>query len=134
MFISTSVKSSEIFIFLTPRCQFFNGKRNTKQISNKCIMQLQILMFHLKFFGFVQSPHSVQLFVTPWTAVRQASLSLTISQRVPKFMSIESAMLTISSSASTFSFCLQSFPASGTFKKYTKVNADESERHDTNFA
>ena len=28
----------------------------------------------------------------PWTAVRQASLSLTISQSLPKFMSIESMM------------------------------------------
>ena len=46
-----------------------------------------------KFFGFAQSPHSVQLSVTPWTAVRQAPLSLTISQSVPKFMSIESVML-----------------------------------------
>ena len=30
--------------------------------------------------------------VTPWTAARQASLSLTISQSLPKFMSIESVM------------------------------------------
>ena len=32
-----------------------------------------------------------------------------------RFMSIESVMLTISSSASLFSFCLQSFPVSGPF-------------------
>ena len=36
--------------------------------------------------------HSVQLFVTPWTAARQASLSFTISQSLPKLMSIESVM------------------------------------------
>ena len=36
----------------------------------------------------VQSPSRVPLFVTPWTAARQASLSLTISQSLPKFMSI----------------------------------------------
>ena len=30
--------------------------------------------------------------MTPWTAARQASLSLTISQSLPKFMSIESVM------------------------------------------
>ena len=36
----------------------------------------------------VQSPSRVQLFVTPWTAARQASLSLTISWSLPKFMSI----------------------------------------------
>ena len=34
----------------------------------------------------------VQLFVTPWTAALQASLSLTISQSLPKFMSIASVM------------------------------------------
>ena len=31
--------------------------------------------------------------MTPWTAARQASLSLTISQSLPKFMSIKSVML-----------------------------------------
>ena len=34
----------------------------------------------------------VWLFVTPWSAVCQASLSLTISQSLPKFMSIDSVM------------------------------------------
>ena len=36
----------------------------------------------------VQLLSPVQLFVTPWTAARQASLSLTISWGLPKFMSI----------------------------------------------
>ena len=40
----------------------------------------------------VQLPRHVWLFVTPWTAACQASLSHTISQNVPKFMSIESVM------------------------------------------
>ena len=40
----------------------------------------------------VQSPSHVQLFATPWTAAHQASLSLTISQNLPKFMSIASGM------------------------------------------
>ena len=35
---------------------------------------------------------SCQLFATPWTAARQASLSITNSQSLPKPMSIESAM------------------------------------------
>ena len=34
----------------------------------------------------------VQLFATPWTAARQASLSITNSQSLPKLMSIESVM------------------------------------------
>ena len=33
-----------------------------------------------------------QLFVTPWTTAHQASLSLTISQSLPKIMSIETVM------------------------------------------
>ena len=40
----------------------------------------------------VQSLSRVQLFVSPWTAARQASLSITISRSLLKFMSIESVM------------------------------------------
>ena len=40
----------------------------------------------------VQLPSHVQLFATPWTAACQASLSLTISWSLPKFMSIESML------------------------------------------
>ena len=40
----------------------------------------------------VQSLSHVQLFVTSWTAARQASLSITNSQSLPKLMSIESVM------------------------------------------
>ena len=36
----------------------------------------------------VQSPSHVWCFVTPWIAAYQASLSITISQSLPKFMSI----------------------------------------------
>ena len=43
--------------------------------------------------GAVQSLSRVQLFVTLWTAECQASLSLTISQSVPKFMFIALLML-----------------------------------------
>ena len=40
----------------------------------------------------VQSLSRVRLFVTPWTAARQASLSITDSQSLLKFMSTESVM------------------------------------------
>ena len=43
-------------------------------------------------FSSVQSLSCVQLFVTPWTAARQASLSFTISQSLLKFMSVELVM------------------------------------------
>ena len=40
----------------------------------------------------VQFSHSVQLFATPWTAARQASMSITNSQSLLKLISIESVM------------------------------------------
>ena len=43
-------------------------------------------------FSSVQSFSRVRLFVTPWIAARQASLSITNSQNSPKLMSIESVM------------------------------------------
>ena len=42
---------------------------------------------------FVQSLSYVRLFVTPWTAARQASLSFTIFQSLLSFISFESVML-----------------------------------------
>ena len=47
---------------------------------------------YLYFIVVAQSPTCVQFFQTPWTAARQACLSLTISWSLPKFMSIESVM------------------------------------------
>ena len=43
-------------------------------------------------FSSVQLPSHVQLFVTPWPAAHQASLSITNSQSLPKHMSTESVM------------------------------------------
>ena len=64
----------------------------------------------------VQLLSHVQLFATPWTAARQPPLYSTISRNLLKLMSIESVMpLTSSSSATPFSFCLLSFPSSGSF-------------------
>ena len=67
-------------------------------------------------FSSVQLLSCVQLFVTPWTAARQASLSITNSQSLLKLKSTELVMpSTISSSVVPYSSCLQSFPASGSF-------------------
>ena len=61
----------------------------------------KILKFNRSLYGkvsqfislvIVQSLSCVWLFVTPWTAARQASLSLTTSQSLPKFMSVASVM------------------------------------------
>ena len=45
-----------------------------------------------KKFSSVQSLSRVRLFVTPWTAAHQASLSITNSRSLPKFMPIELVM------------------------------------------
>ena len=63
----------------------------------------------------VQTLSHVQLFAIPWTAARQASLSITNSQSLLRLMSIESVMPSISSTVVPFSSCPQSFPASGSF-------------------
>ena len=52
----------------------------------------------------VQLLNHVRLLVTPRTAARQASLSSSISQSLLQFMSIESVILSISFSATLFSF------------------------------
>ena len=52
----------------------------------------EFLFISLKFSS-VQSLSRVRLFVTPWTAARQASLPITKSQSLLKLMSTESVML-----------------------------------------
>ena len=49
-------------------------------------------ILYTKCFSLVQSLSHVWLFVTPWTAACQASLSITNSQSLLKLMSIESVM------------------------------------------
>ena len=62
-----------------------------------------------------QSLSCIRLFLIPLTVACQAPLFFTISWRWLTFMSIESVMLAISSSATLFSSCFQSFPVSGSF-------------------
>ena len=83
---------------------------NSHEIKYVCIS------YWIHDFVVVQSPSCVRLLVTPWTETLQASPSLTISWSLPKFISIESVMpsnrLIL---CHPFSFCLQSFPESGSF-------------------
>ena len=52
----------------------------------------QILLYPKDHISSVQSLSRVQLFATPWTAARQASLSITNSQSLLKLMSIKLVM------------------------------------------
>ena len=93
-------------------------------IKNECqrvfwVCQLWLLFFFPVFsVSSVQSLRLIPLFVTPRTAVCQASLSITSSRSLLKFMSIESVM-----PSNHFIFCrplllrLQSFPASRSFPR-----------------
>ena len=76
--------------------------------------QIVIRLFYLTV---VQSLGCVQFFATPRTTVQQASLSFSISQSLLKLVSIELVIHpTISFSATPFSSCAQSFPASGSLQ------------------
>ena len=54
--------------------------------------EMILLPVHVHQFSSVESLGRVRLFATPWTAARQASLSISNSQSPPKLMSIESVM------------------------------------------
>ena len=70
--------------------------RNRVQIETICTSRVEKTFFVLNYeqvqFSSVQSLSHGQLFVTPWTATRQASLSINNSWSPPKPMSIESVM------------------------------------------
>ena len=82
------------------------------------LFSLHMFVFLIVFFLFssVQSLSHVRLFVTPWIAARQASLSITNSRSSLKPTSIESVMpsshLTL---CCPFSSCPQSLPTSESF-------------------
>ena len=66
-------------------------------------------------FSSVQSLSRVRLFATPWTAARQASLSITNSRGLLKLTSIGSVMPSNHLISVVPFSCLQSFPPSGSF-------------------
>ena len=84
--------------------------QNTRVPELGCNWALAIVVF--------QSLGHVQLFVTPWTAARQAPLSFTISWSLLRSMSIKSVMPSNHPIlCCSFVLWLQSFPASGSFPR-----------------
>ena len=71
-------------------------QRDQQIIHTACVSHLYNLLcsFKVSYFSVssVQSLSRVQLFATPWTTARQASLSIANSQSLLKLMSIESMM------------------------------------------
>ena len=64
----------------------------TTDNAEKLRNEMSSFLFFKSFFGSVQSQDCVLLFVTPRTAVCQASLSITNSRSLLKLMSIDSEM------------------------------------------
>ena len=75
---------------------FVGGKGRFTKLNNmwviKAIIWVSILHNRFVMISSVQLLSHVRLFVTPWTAARQASLSITNSRSLLKLMSIESVM------------------------------------------
>ena len=63
--------------------QFMGSQR----VGHESFLQIQSKLIFV-----IQSSSHVQLFATPWMAAGQVSLSLTISQSLPKFTFIASVM------------------------------------------
>ena len=94
-----------------------NYIRKTKKWKKKKNPQATLLLYKRWIVADVQSLSHVWLSETPWSVAHQASLSLIISPSLNKLMSIKLVMLSnyLSSLVTLYSFCLQSFPASGSF-------------------
>ena len=95
--------NSSFLITLEPFCSFFSSCFKCKvRLSSQhfsCLLRrdeffklIYLFNWRLIQFSSVQSLSCVWFFVTPWTAARQASLSITNSRSPPKPMSIESVM------------------------------------------
>ena len=109
------------------QCENYQNETQRHKVSKCCWNAPKDLLkeglpqtFHLQkmqyLFSSVQLLSGVRLFVTPWTAAHQASLSITNSWSLLKLMSVESVMP--SNHLILFHPLLllpQSFPASGSF-------------------
>ena len=122
MYLPPNFKNYHPFVYhiLCLPCNFFPWWIILKQIPD-IILPLNNNFFkarwsHVQWISSVQSLSRVQLFVTPWTAACQASLSITNSRSLLKLMSIESVM-----SPNYLILCCpllllpSVFPASGSF-------------------
>ena len=80
---------NQLYIYIDPLFfRFFSQLGHWRVLCRvPCVIQQVFIQF-----SSVQLFSRVWLFVTPWTAARQASLSITNSQSLPKLISIESMM------------------------------------------
>ena len=96
-------KTINLWLHLLPGSPCGNTWIMDTRLNDSCVVVVQLLS-------------RVWLFVTPWTVDCQAPLSSSTSQSLLIFMSIELVMLSNHLIlAASFFFCLQHFPASGSF-------------------
>ena len=87
-----------------------------KDADHRLMEALLMIVKGWKHLVMVQPLSRVRLLTSPWTAACQASLSFTVSRSLPRLRSVESLMLSNHFIlCRSFSFCLQSFPAPGSF-------------------
>ena len=89
--------TTDDFMTLNTRYMFIFSRCISPIQASALMSRLFYNMFKTEFmlyqFSSVQSLSSVQLFATPWNTALQASLSITNSRTLTKFMSIKSVML-----------------------------------------
>ena len=91
----------------------YNNLLSQKSMNISAFLKFKVIMIE---YVAVQSLSYVCLFVTPWTASDQTLLSSIISGSFSHSCLLsQCCSLTISYSALPFSFCLQTFPVSGSF-------------------
>ena len=79
-------------LYLTVFCSYFNIlSMKCQALTKSSSGSVPCIFFNFCFYMIVQLSH-VRLFVTPWSAARQASLSITNSWSPLKLMSIKSVM------------------------------------------
>ena len=100
-----------ISLISSPTTQMQQDNLNLRLMAGlRCFALFLFLVLSLKFLS------CIQIFVAPWTAAYQASLSITIFWNLLNSCPLSLwCHQTISSSVIPFSSCLQSFPASQSF-------------------
>ena len=114
-------------VFYSILCIFFVLKSSLSNISITILGFLSFWLISVINISSFQSFCHVQLFVTPWTAARWFPCPSPTPRVSPSSCSLHWwCCPVISSSKALFSFCPQSFPASGTFLSHLFTSDDQN--------